>query len=170
GKREAGDATVRSATINVSLIVAGSVGLALGVRLAAAPLVRIAIPQRAASPAQAIAPPVETHPDSLAAALVARDPFRVTRYPSNVVYDPLRLAQPATPPAPKPALALVGIVWDSGRDPTALVEGLPGVEGPRPVRNGETIAGLRVKTIKPDRVVITGLDTTWTLTVREPWR
>jgi hypothetical protein len=161
---------VRSATINASLIVAGSAGLALVVRLAAAPLVRVSLPQRVATVAQLVAPPVEGHPDSLAAALVARDPFRVTRRPSNVVYDPVRLAQPATPPAPKPALVLVGIVWDSGRDPTALVEGLPGADGPRPVRGGETIAGLRVKTIKPDRVVITGLDTTWTLTVREPWR
>ena len=156
--------------VNASLIGVASVGLVLGVRLVAAPLVRVDIPQRAASPAQIAAPPVGTHPDSLAAALVARDPLRVTRRPSNVVYDPLRLAQPATPPASKPALTLVRIVWDSGRDPTALVEGLPGVDGPRPVRSGETIAGLRVKTIKPDRVVITGLDTTWTLTVREPWR
>jgi len=156
--------------VNASLIGMASVGLVLGVRLVAAPLVRVAIPQRAASTAQVAAPPVETHPDSLAAALIARDPFRITRRPSNVVYDPIRLAQPATPPVPKPTLTLVGIVWDGGRDPTALVEGLPGADGPRPVRSGETIAGLRVKTIKPDRVVITGLDTTWTLTVREPWR
>jgi len=161
---------VRAATINASLIVAGSAGLALGVRLLAAPLVRVTLPLRVATPIQIAAAPVEAHPDSLAAALVARDPFRVTRRPSNVVYDPVRLAQPATPAPPKPVLALVGIVWDNGRDPTALVEGLPGVDGPRPVRHGETIAGLRVKTIKPDRVVITGPDTTWTLTVREPWR
>jgi len=156
--------------VNVALTGAGLAGLALGVRLAAWPLVSVAVP--AAAPAAAsvagIAP--TQHPDSLSAALVARDPFRVTRRPSDVVYDPVRLAQPATPPVPKPALALVGIVWDSGRDPTALVEGVPGVDGPRPVRQGETIGGLRVKTIKPDRVVITGLDTTWALTVREPWR
>ena len=144
--------------LNATWIAAGWVGLALGVRLVAAPLVRVALPQRVATAAQVAAPPVEAHPDSLAAALVARDPFRITRRPSDVVY------------APKPVLAPVGIVWDSGRDPTALVEGLPGVEGPRPVRSGEAIAGLRVKAIKPDRVVVTGLDTTWTLTVREPWR
>ena len=156
--------------VNGALIAAMLGGFALGVRLVATPLVRVALPQREATAAQVAVPPVEAHPDSLAAALVARDPFRVTRRPSNVVYGPLRLGQPATPVAPKPALVLVGIVWDSGRDPTALVEGLPGVEGPRPVRSGETIAGLRVKAIKPDRVVITGLDTTWTLTVREPWR
>lgn len=161
---------MRSTTINASLIVVGSAGLALGVRLAAAPLVRLAIPERVGNREQIVHPSADPHPDSLAAVLVAHDPFRVTRRPSNVVYDPVRLAQPATPPPPKPVLGLVGIVWDQGRDPTALVEGLPGVDGPRPVRHGETIAGLRVKTIKPDRVVITGLDTTWTLTVREPWR
>ena len=99
-----------------------------------------------------------------------RDPFRVTRRPAAVLYDPVRISQPAIPAPQKPALALVGIVWDSGKDPTALVEGIPGADGPRPVRRGETIAGLRVKAIKQDRVLITGLDTTWTLTVREPWR
>jgi hypothetical protein len=128
------------------------------------------VPPRVGSEQAVGAPVAATHPDSLVAGLVARDPFRVTRRPSDVVYDPVRLVQPATPPVPKPALALVGIVWDGGHDPTALVEGLPGVDGPRPFRQGESIAGLRVKTIKLDRVVITGLDTTWTLTVREPWK
>ena len=158
------------ALLNASLVAAGSVGLALGVRLVAAPLVQVTVPPRVDTrPTTAPASP-PGHPDSLVTALVARDPFRVTRRPSDVVYDPVRLAQPVTPPPPKPTLALVGIVWDNGRDPTALVEGMPGVDGPRPVRQGETVAGLRVKTIKSDRVVITGLDTTWTLTVREPWR
>jgi hypothetical protein len=157
-------------SINAALLATASLGLALGVRLAAWPLVRVVVPTpaRAAAVVSTAVSPLAS--DSLAHSIVARDPFRVTRRPSNVVYDPVRLAQPATPPAPKPALVLVGIVWDSGRDATALVEGLPGVDGPRPVRSGETIAGLRVKAIKPDRVVITGLDTTWTLTVREPWR
>ncbi len=170
GKREGGRGPMTATQVNASLVVAGSFGLAMGVRLVAAPLVRVTVPPRVG-----IAPPTATaapagHPDSLVAAFLGRDPFRVARRPSDVVYDPVRLAQPAAPPLPKPALALVGIVWDSGRDPTALVEGLPGADGPRPVRQGETVGGLRVKTIKPDRVVITGLDTTWTLTVREPWR
>jgi hypothetical protein len=156
--------------VNGALIAAMLGGFALGVRLVAAPLVRVGIRERAAPPAHIAAPQLQAHPDSLVAVLVGRDPFRVTRRPSNVVYDPVRMAQPATPPSPKPVLALVGIVWDNGRDPTALIEGLPSVDGPRPVRQGENIAGLRVKSIKPDRVVITGLDTTWTLTVREPWR
>lgn len=156
--------------INTTLIVAAALGLALGVRLVAAPLVQVSVPPRVDTPPTTTPAPPAGHPDSLVTELVARDPFRVTRRPSEVVYDPVRLAQPVTPPLPKPTLALVGIVWDSGRDATALVEGLPGVDGPRPVRQGETVAGLRVKTINSDRVVITGLDTTWTLTVREPWR
>lgn len=155
---------------NASLLAVGSVGIALAVRLVASPLVPIVLPTRVGAVATPLPTPIAVHPDSLAAALVAHDPFRVTRRPSNVLYDPVRLAQPATGPPPKPVLALVGIVWDNGLDPTALVEGLPSVDGPRPVRRGETIAGLRVNAIKPDRVVITGLDTTWTLTVREPWR
>jgi hypothetical protein len=156
--------------VNASLIAAGSVGLALGVRLVAAPLVKVAVPPRVESASSVGASVTPTPSDSLVTALVTRDPFRMTRRPSDVVYDPVRLAQPVTPPPAKPTLALVGIVWDSGRDPTALLEGLPGADGPRPVRQGDTIAGLRVKTIKPDRVLIMGLDTMWTLTVREPWK
>ena len=157
-------------SINAALLATALLGLLLGVGLAAWPLVRVVVPPPASAEAVVSTAVSPLEPDSLVHLIVARDPFRVTRQPSHVVYDPVRLAQPATPPAPKPALALVGIVWDSGRDPTALVEGLPGADGPRPVRSGEMIAGLRVRTIKPDRVVITGLDTTWTLTVREPWR
>ncbi len=155
---------------NAALVLTALGGLALGLRLAAWPLVHVVVPPPASAAAVVPTASSPLEPDSLVHLIVARDPFRVTRRPSNVVYDPIRLAQPATPPASKPVLALVGIVWDNGRDPTALVEGLPGADGPRPVRSGETIAGLRVKMIKPDRVVITGLDTTWTLTVREPWR
>jgi hypothetical protein len=155
---------------NATLVLTAVAGLALGVRLAAWPLVRVVVPAAADAALVASSPVSEFQPDSLVRLIVARDAFRLTRHPSDIAYDPVRLAQPVTPPAPKPVLALVGIVWDSGRDPTALVEGLPGVEGPRPVRSGEIIAGLRVKTITPDRIMITGLDTTWTLTVREPWK
>ena len=101
---------------------------------------------------------------------MARDPFRLARRPSPLAYDPLRLLQPPAPPSPKPALVLVGVVWDGGRDPTALIEGFPGVEGPRSLRTGERTAGLRVTRITATRVIVMGLDTTWTLTVREPWR
>jgi len=158
-----------SSHVNASLIVTGSFGIALGVRLVALPIARVEVPQRVSTvPSTSAAEPAQ--PESLAASLVGKDPFRVARRSSPVSYDPVRLAQPVAPRPPMPALALVGIVWDTGRKPTALVEGIPGVDGTRPVEQGDTVGGLRVRKILRDRVVITGLDTTWTLTVREPWR
>jgi len=160
---------MRSTHLNALIVLVGTAGLGLGVRFAALPLVRVALPPRADPMPGVAAVHGEMKPDSLSTLVVARDPFRVTRRSSPVTYDPVRMAQPPVPPAPKPTLALVGIVWGAG-EPTALVEGLPGVEGPRPLRPGDTVAGLRVTAIRADRVVITGLDTTWTLMVREPWR
>jgi hypothetical protein len=156
--------------LNAALIVAGGGGLALVVRLVASPLLGIAPLPRVDPPIPAEASHPHVPSDSLVMAVVAHDPFRLAHRPSVTMYDPARLAQPSTPPAPKPSLSLVGIAWDDGHDPTALVDGLPGIDGPRPLRRGETVAGLRVKAIRADRVVIIGLDTTWTLTVREPWR
>lgn len=156
--------------VNAGLIAAGLAGLACGVRLVASPLVDVArVP--ATGPAMvATASLRPVNQDSAGDAVAKHDPFRIARRPSPVTYDPVRLAQSLTPPVPKPSLSLVGVVWDNGNDPTALVEGLPGVDGPRPLRRGDSVAGLRVKMIRADGVVITGLDTTWTLTVKEPWR
>ncbi|HLZ07598.1 MAG TPA: hypothetical protein VKT80_03355, partial [Chloroflexota bacterium] len=58
----------------------------------------------------------------------------------------------------------------SGPDPSAVIEGFPGVDGPRVVRSGDVVAGLQVKQITKDRILIVGMDTTWTLGVREPWK
>src|SRR5690242_19872208 len=123
-----------SATLgNAWLIVTGGVGFALAVRLVASPLVSVAAPARAEPSIRA----TTSHPfptsDSVLAALVAHDPFRTARRPSPILYDPMRLAQPSTPPAPRPTLSLVGIAWDDGHEPTALVDGLPGIDGPRPL-------------------------------------
>jgi len=101
--------------------------------------------------------------------LIAHDPFRARRAPAPVAYDPVALAAGPPPPAPpKPVLTLTGIAW--GAEPEAVIEGLPSTDGPRVVRQGEIVGGLKVRRIAPDRVVITGMDTTWTLTVREPWK
>jgi len=159
-----------STQLNASLIIAASAGLALGVRLAAWPLVRVSVPEGVVTPATLPAAMPVPPGDSLATVIVARDPLRVTRRPAPVIYDPVRLAQPATPPAAKPQLALAGIVWEGGANATALVEGITGIEGPRVVRKGEVVGDLRVKDIRRDRVVIVGRDTVWTLTVREPWK
>jgi hypothetical protein len=57
-----------------------------------------------------------------------------------------------------------------GRRPSAVIEGLPGVEGARVVRLGDVIAGLAIKQVGGGRVIVTGMDTTWLLQVREPWK
>jgi hypothetical protein len=49
------------------------------------------------------------------------------------------------------------------------VEGLPGAVGPRVLHLGDVVAGLRLTRISRQGVAITGMDTTWTLTVRNPW-
>ncbi len=156
--------------MNMVLIGVASTGLALGVRLAAWPLVRVVVPTRVYARGVVASDSIVRMSDSLAASIVTHDPFRAARRPSAVTYDPVRLAQSTTPPAPKPVLTLVGIVWDGGRHPSALIEGLPSTDGARAVGRGETIGGFRVQAIKTDRVVITGLDTTWVLAVREPWK
>jgi len=107
--------------------------------------------------------------DSLADVVVARDVFRAGRRPAGVAYSPS--AAEAAPPAvalPKPALFLVGVVH--GADPTAVIEGFPGVEGGRVVRAGDRVGDLRVVSITHDRVRIAGMDTVWVLKVREPWK
>jgi len=106
--------------------------------------------------------------DSLGQAVIGRDLFRSTRRPAAVAYDPGRPDVAAVLLQPRPVLSLSGIVW--GAMPEAVIEGLPGATGPRVVRTGDVVAQLTVKGIGLASVVIVGMDTTWTLTVREPWR
>jgi hypothetical protein len=108
--------------------------------------------------------------DSILASLGNRAPFRATRRPSDVSYDPLR-ADPQfavlhqRPPVP--VIALSGIVF--GQRSAALIEGIPGRERVIPLGVGDSAGGVRVLRIHSDRVVLIGFDTTWTLTVRRPW-
>jgi hypothetical protein len=110
--------------------------------------------------------------DSLVRAAVARAAFRVSRRPTAVAYDPDHVPGAALPvqPVAHPVLTVSGIVWGRGLEPTVVLEGLPGVEGPRVVHVGESVGGLKVRQIRDGAVVVTGLDTAWTLHVREPWR
>jgi hypothetical protein len=113
--------------------------------------------------------PATHSPDSLAAALVSGNPFRFDRRPASVAFDPLGEPPPeAGPSAPRPNLRLLGIV--AGADPTAVVEGFPGSDHSRVVRAGDVVAGLRVVRITAASVIIAADDTTWTLSVPEPWR
>ena len=108
--------------------------------------------------------------DSLARVVIGRDLFRVSRRPSPVAYNAQRGAVPVAdvPRPPRPVLVLVGIV--AGSEPSAVIEGFPGIEGARAVRVGDEVSGLKVARIGKSDVRVTGMDTVWTLTVREPWR
>ncbi|MGH7658702.1 MAG: hypothetical protein ACREL6_10755, partial [Gemmatimonadales bacterium] len=106
----------------------------------------------------------------VAGLIVRRDPFRPERAPSAVPYTPTRpeseeMAMDASPA--KPVLVLTGIVW--GAEPAAIIEGLPETDGARLVHPGDVVGALRVRRIAPDQVLMSGLDTTWNLTVRTPW-
>jgi hypothetical protein len=106
--------------------------------------------------------------ESLARVVVTKDLFRADRRPAGVPYDPSRGGVPLPDGPPKPQLVLTGVVW--GDQPEAVVEGLPATMGPRVVRVGDVVAGVTIKEIERDRLVATGFDTTWTLTVRVPWK
>ena len=102
--------------------------------------------------------------------LADKDPFRLSRQPAPVAYDPQTRATGETPapPPPRPQFLVSGILWSEA--PSALVEGFPGFEGARLVRQGDRVGEFRVLRIRQTAVEIRGPDTTWTLLIREPWR
>lgn len=103
-------------------------------------------------------------PDSIWTRLVRAAPFRESRVPARHRFDARRTVVTA-PAVPRPLLVLAGIAW--GQDPAAVVEGLPGVEGGMVVRRGDQVGGLVVTAVGRDHVKVRGMDSTWTLRVRE---
>jgi len=158
-----------STDLRSPLLVVGLLGVTASVRIAAGPIARVQLPRAAAhdSSAQVSSSGTRIAAESVAT-IVSRDPFRIGRRPVLPAYDPLRLAEQLAPPQPRPVLTLVGVM--NGAEPSAVVEGIPGVEGARVLRVGDVVAGLKVKQIVNGRVVIAGMDTTWVLEVREPWK
>ncbi|HEU4700018.1 MAG TPA: hypothetical protein VFS40_12620 [Gemmatimonadales bacterium] len=116
-------------------------------------------------------PPATPPTDSLVERAIRRTPFRLERRPAGAAYDPATaLLLGGAPPPPKPTpprLALTGLVL--GEAPAAVVEGLPGTEGPRVMQRGEVVSGVRVLRIQSDRVVVRWSDTTWTVPLRTTW-
>jgi hypothetical protein len=117
-----------------------------------------------------IAAPVAPAPEQELVVVARRStPFRQGHKPPAERYGVRSTTMsPPAPLAPKPQLILTGILW--GHDPAAIVEGVPGQEAPVVLRAGEVIGPFRVARIESSRVVVTGLDTVWTLTVRQPWK
>jgi len=155
--------------LRVPLLVVGLLGVTVSVWVVAGPIASIQLPRPSApdSSTQAGRSGIRIPPESVVA-IASRDPFRIGRRPLLPAYDPLRLAEQVAPQPPKPTLTLVGLV--NGSAPSAVIEGLPGVEGSRVVRVGDIVAGLHIKKITNGQVVVAGMDTTWVLEVREPWK
>lgn len=150
-------------------------GVGLTVRFLAGPIVRppseawATENTRAASPAGAGAAPDArgSAADSIAGLIVRRDPFRLTRAPAAVPFNPeapAAMAAPLPPRPQRPALVLVGLVL--GAERAALIDGLPGVEGTRVLRVGERVGEYVLRAIGAETAVIVGPDTVWTLRVR----
>jgi hypothetical protein len=104
------------------------------------------------------------HPEALLATFLATDPFRRDRGRFDSAATTTAPVLQAKPPAPpKPRLVLRGIVggppWD------AIVDGIPNREGSYVVRSGDSVSGLKIRSVRADRVTIRGMDTTWILTL-----
>ncbi len=103
------------------------------------------------------------------AAVLTHDPFRRSRTAPTQSYDAAKLIltqqQAAAPPPLKPALSLTGIMW--GTRPEALLEGIPGQEGARLLRPGDTVGGIRLRSLSRTHAVLAGFDTVWSLVIRE---
>lgn len=129
----------------------------------------IALVALLAAPAAAQSPAPAVQGAGLLRLASSTTPFRRDRRAPTVRYGlPAGPPEPPPPPRPpKPLLQLTGIVW--GAEPAAIVEGVPGIEGPAVFTVGQTIGGLSLTRLKADQAEFAGLDTAWTLKVRMPW-
>ena len=107
--------------------------------------------------------------DTFARAVVQADLFRLDRAPAPVPYQVAAgQGSPTPPPAPaKPPLAVAGLI--GGPPWVAILEGIPGQAGSILAHAGDVFGPLRVRKIDRNGVVITGMDTTWNLTLKHPW-
>ena len=106
--------------------------------------------------------------NTLADRIVGADVFRLLRRPSPVAFRASGDGDPPSAPTPvKPPLALSGVI--GGPPWTGLLDGVPGHDQSVLVHAGDTLAKLLVRSVTRNRVEIVGLDTTWQLTVRNPW-
>jgi hypothetical protein len=94
--------------------------------------------------------------------VVSSDPFRLDRHPSAPPID-----QPAIAAVTAPAfhLELSGVI--GGPPWRAIVSGIPGRDVGVVVRAGDTLGGMRIRSIKRDTVVIRAADSTMTLILRK---
>lgn len=104
---------------------------------------------------------------SLADRIVEGDIFRLSRRPASVVFGSSATNDSPAAKPPKPSLVLTGTI--GGPPWLGILDGVPGHDRSVLVHARDTVAGLRVRSISANRIVIVGSDTTWRLTVRRAW-
>lgn len=100
-------------------------------------------------------------------AVVANDPFRIARRPSDRPYGSPTPPAEATQATVVPSLRLAGVVGPPWR---AMIEGFPGRDGSVVLAVGDTIHAVRVRQIRMDAVLLSSADTTWLLPIKRGWR
>jgi hypothetical protein len=93
--------------------------------------------------------------------VIVNDAFRTERRPARIAFGmpPVAAVEPTR--SPRPQLTLGGII--GGPPWRAVVNGIPNHDGGAVVSPGDTIGGLRIRSIRRDVVVVQGQDTIWTL-------
>ena len=98
--------------------------------------------------------------------VLVNDPFRMERKPSRVAFGAPPLPPPTVAPqVPRIRPTLGGIV--GGPPWKAVLSNIPGREGGVIVATGDTVAGMTIRLVRQDMVIVKGADTTWTLTTRQ---
>jgi len=92
------------------------------------------------------------------------DPFRLDRHPSHPTLSPPTIATPSTNASQQFRMALTGI---SGGPPWhAIISGIAGHEVGAVIKAGDTLGGIKVRTIRRDTVILQTGDSTLTLTLK----
>jgi hypothetical protein len=90
------------------------------------------------------------------------------RRPADVRFGVELLTVQQPPRAPRPALVLLGVL--GGQPWRAVLDGVPGHTGSMVVAEGDSLAGLTIRAVGSDSVVVAGFDTVWVLGLRRSWR
>ncbi len=103
--------------------------------------------------------------DSVTARVIAHDPFRLDRKPTNVAYTttPVGIVAPIVAAAPAIHIVLQGTI--GGPPWHAIISGVPGREGTIVVSAGDTLGGVAIRRVSRDGVTVRVKDSTWTVSM-----
>jgi hypothetical protein len=138
-----------------ALVIAGT----LGEIVRQQPLIAAAVTLPTSEPPKAMVS-AKSEDDQLRA-IFAGDLFRRERTAPDAVVSAPAPATTRPPAPPKPRLVLRGLV--GGPPWNAILEGVPGHDGSYVVSTGDSVAGLKIRSVRRDGATIRGMDTTWIL-------